>query len=184
MGRPDHLHLLRSEGRLRQEEKSSEDFRAENRDLCHRPDPATRRGGWLGRRRGGPPASLRDGADRHSPASGGSRRLSIAGCERCRSLNRSMASSTRRSISFGYDRPEASQSLGYMLIRVKPGMVLSSFTSRRLVVRSRKKSTRAMPAASTAWKARSARLRASCATTVSTGAGISNREPSSRYFAS
>ena len=33
----------------------------------------------------------------------------------------------RRSISLGYDSPEAAHNLGYMLIEVNPGMVLISF---------------------------------------------------------
>src|ERR1700731_3350366 len=51
--------------------------------------------------------------------------------------------------------PEASQSRGYALVEVKPGIVLISFTSTRRSP-SMKKSTRAMPAQSVAWKARSA----------------------------
>src|SRR6266850_8362858 len=41
---------------------------------------------------------------------------------------RSTASAIRRSISSEYGIPEASHSLGYMLIVVKPGSVLISFT--------------------------------------------------------
>ena len=59
-------------------------------------------------------------------------------------------------MSFGYGSPEASQSFGYMLIEVKPGMVLSSLMKILLVRRSRKKSQRAMPVPSMARNARTA----------------------------
>src|SRR5690348_17646925 len=50
----------------------------------------------------------------------------------------------RRWISSGYETPLASHSLGYMLIRVNPGIVLISLTRSSRSPR-RKKSTRAMP---------------------------------------
>jgi len=48
------------------------------------------------------------------------------------SRSRSIASSISRSISFLYGTPLAAQSFGYMLIFVKPGMVLISFRKIRL----------------------------------------------------
>ena len=71
-----------------------------------------------------------------------------------------------------------------MLIRVNPGSVFSSLTMMRPLLRSMKKSTRAIPAASTARNARIAIDRTFSATSGSTGAGMSSREPSSRYLAS
>ncbi len=62
----------------------------------------------------------------------------------------------RRSMSFGYGRPEASHSLGYMLMEVKPGIVLSSLMKIFPFVRSRKKSQRAIPVPSMARKERTA----------------------------
>src|SRR5439155_6607474 len=111
---------------------------------------------------------------------------SVARVYRVRAFSwwRSRASSTSRSMSFAYGSPVASHSLGYMLIGVKPGMVLISFTKSPPVRRSRRKSTRAMPAQSTASKARIA----SCWTRLTSRgrslAGIISSEPSLRYLAS
>ncbi len=41
---------------------------------------------------------------------------------------RSRPNSISRAIRSGYDNPEAAHSLGYMLMAVKPGIVLISFT--------------------------------------------------------
>jgi hypothetical protein len=64
-----------------------------------------------------------------------------------------MASSIKISRSLGYGMPDASQSFGYMLIDVKPGIVFTSqiyISNRSRVTR---KSTRAMPEQSIALNA-------------------------------
>src|SRR5205823_10569044 len=181
---PDDLDVSRAKGGLRQQEEQREDLTADEGDLQQGPQPPAAGCDGLGRRRRAAAAAFCDGANGHASVPRSKSLVSIAVCERCLSLKRSMASSTSRSIKLGYDRPDASQSFGYMLIRVKPGMVFSSFSRTRPVARSMKKSTRAMPATSTAWKARTASARTSSATPASIGAGMSSREPSSRYFAS
>ena len=73
----------------------------------------------------------------------------------------SRASAIRRSISSPYGTPVASHNFGNMLIDVKPGSVLISLTKNLPVVLSRKRSARASPEHSRAWKARMASCRAS-----------------------
>ncbi len=63
---------------------------------------------------------------------------------------------------------------------MKPGMVLISFTSS--VAPSRKKSTRAMPAQSTARKAATASSRTRAVIAGDTGAGHTSRAWPSAYF--
>jgi hypothetical protein len=89
-----------------------------------------------------------------------------------------------RSRSVPYESPDASHSLGYMLMVVKPGIVFTSLTNSCPVSLAMRKSTRDMPEPSTARKA----LIANCWTSVVwlgvKGEGISSFESSSRYLAS
>src|SRR5262249_37734364 len=97
---------------------------------------------------------------------------------------RASARSMRRVTSSRGGMPLASHILGYIEIAVKPGMVLISFTSSSPSSR-RKKSTRAIPLASSTWNARTAKR---CTRSMSAGdtrAGIEIVAPcSSTYFAS
>ena len=82
-----------------------------------------------------------------------------------------------------YATPLACHSLGYMLIDVKPGMVLISLTKISLSLPRMRKSTLARPAQSSALNARidiSVILRA---ISSGSGAGISSSEAASSYFA-
>ena len=80
--------------------------------------------------------------------------------------------------------PDAAQSVGYMLIVVKPGMVLTSFRYNVPVSPAMRKSTRAIPAQSTALNALTAIARISCVSGSGRSAGITSRDEPSRYFAS
>src|SRR5712691_2789395 len=92
-----------------------------------------------------------------------------------------------RSISSGYDIPEAAHSLGYMLMAVKPGMVLISFTEIFRVLLGEpgyiRKSTRARTEQSTALKALIASCRTFLVSALLSLAGMISCEPSSRYLA-
>src|SRR5919201_1710543 len=121
---------VRPKSWLRQQEQDGKDLESKDGDLHHRPEPAARPGCRFGRSRRRTPPFL-NGPDRHASFPEPSSRESIAVWERCLSANRSMASSINRAISFAYGRPDASQSLGYMLIRVKPGMVFNSLSRTR-----------------------------------------------------
>ena len=87
-------------------------------------------------------------------------------------------------MSSEYGTPEASHSFGYMLIEVKPGSVLISLTYSGPLSPASRKSTRAMPALSTAVNTCTASRRTSSACWGDRGAGISSFELESRYFAS
>ena len=71
-----------------------------------------------------------------------------------------------------------------MLMVVKPGIVFTSLTKIRRRSRASRKSTRAMPAPSTALKASIDSRRISSDAEVRSSAGMMTFDPASRYFAS
>ena len=81
-------------------------------------------------------------------------------------------------------RAAAARGFANIEIVVKPGMVLISFTKTSPVARLSRKSTRASPAPSIDANASSACARIAAASASPSGAGISRRDPPSRYLAS
>src|SRR5438132_10350025 len=71
----------------------------------------------------------------------------------CFSAWRSSASAMRRSSSCEYSRPLAAHIFEYMLMVVKPGIVFTSFRYKTPLSPASRKSTRAMPAPSSAFRA-------------------------------
>src|SRR5689334_21878716 len=99
-----------------------------------------------------------------------------------RALCRPIARAISLSRSLAYGTPEASQSFGYMLMEVKPGIVLISLKiTERGVTR---KSTRPIPEQSIALNARTARRRIFRTRPAGSLAGLIARDFPSTYLAS
>ena len=86
-------------------------------------------------------------------------------------------------MSCGSASPLASHNLGYMLIAVKPGIVLTSLTKISLRSARARKSTRAMPRNESALNAAAAISRIRSLTIAGISAGMRTSEPAgSMYF--